>query len=187
MFNNNNRFPILTITMLILATMIFMNTNYFISSADAQSNTTNIPKFLFIQQASSSSINTSDNELSLNNISDNTIAFSDRPERLVKQFDTQSFVDSWNKNVSDSFALDPPNAVIISDEDQENQGIIVLELMDPKYDAVNKILKYSVKSLNIENEQNGEDDILFSEIGSNNNSASSNMNIPDSLGIYFID
>ena len=45
-----------------------------------------------------------------------TIAFSDRPERLVKQFDTQSFVDSWNKNVSDSFTLDPPNAVIISDE-----------------------------------------------------------------------
>ena len=117
MFNNNNRFSILTITtMLILATMILINNNYFISSADAQSNTTSIPKFLFIQQASSSSINTSDNELSLNNISDNTIAFSDRPERLVKQFDTQSFVDSWNKNVSDSFALDPPNAVIISDE-----------------------------------------------------------------------
>ena len=128
-----------------------MNTNYFISSADAQSNTTNIPKFLFIEQASSSSINTSENELSLNNISDQTIAFSDRPERFVKQFDTQSYVKIAGTKMSlYSFALDPPNAVIISDEKiKRTKELVYHRLWIPKYDAVNKILKYSVKSLTL--------------------------------------
>src|SRR4030095_7244799 len=54
--------------------------------------------FLFIQGAQSGSVsevNATTSTLELNNVSDKTILFSDRPDRIVASIDTADFIGTW--------------------------------------------------------------------------------------------
>jgi hypothetical protein len=60
-----------------------------------------------------------------------TLFFSDRPQRVVGHLTTQQFVDEWDKG-ENSFAVDPPNAVIsfVEQGDESPEDAIVV-LSDP--------------------------------------------------------
>lgn len=128
------------------------------------------PKFLAIQHAQSGSIsainktftlsltnesnktifssNTSRNLLiELNNVSDKTILLSDRPDRMVKPVSTLDFIGNWSIGM-DNFEVNPPNAVLIVDDDNKKQDIAIVELFNPIYNATNKMLKYNIFSNN---------------------------------------
>lgn len=129
------------------------------------------PKFLAIQHAQSGSIsdinqtftlsltNESNNtifssnvstnlSLELNNVSDKTILLSDRPNRIVTTVSTADFIGNWSIGM-DNFAINPPNAVLIVDDDtNKKQDIVILELFNPVYDVNNKMLKYNITSYN---------------------------------------
>jgi hypothetical protein len=49
--------------------------------------------------------------------------FSDRPNRIVSSVDTTNFIGNWSVG-SDSFATDPPNAVLIVDDEVEQRQIL---------------------------------------------------------------
>jgi hypothetical protein len=103
------------------------------------------PKFLALQHAQSgaiSEINASTYTLELNEVSDKTILFSDRPDRIVTSISTSNFVGNWTEG-KDSFAEDAPNAVLVVDESEE-QDTVVIELFNPVYDAKKNTLKYDV-------------------------------------------
>ena len=52
--------------------------------------------------------------------------FSDRPDRVAAHVPTKEFVDGWGDG-DDSFAADPPNAVLSSfDGDEVNDVVVVL-------------------------------------------------------------
>ncbi|MGD1838169.1 MAG: hypothetical protein ACPKPY_08950 [Nitrososphaeraceae archaeon] len=51
--------------------------------------------------------------LELNNISDKTILFSDRPDRIIKSISTSNFVGNWSVG-EDSFSVDVSNAILVS-------------------------------------------------------------------------
>lgn len=92
-------------------------------------NNTSVPKFLFIQSAQSGSItevNASTSTLEFNDVSDKNIMFSDRPDRIVATTNTTDFVGNWGTG-PDSFATDPPNAVLILD-DEVQRHLAVIEL-----------------------------------------------------------
>jgi hypothetical protein len=113
----------------------------------AQDNSTNleIPKFLSIQCAQSGSIseiNATTYSLQLNDISDKTILFSDRPDRIVTSISIGNYIGNWSAGV-DSFATDAPNAVLVVDENEE-QDTIIMELFNPVYDENKKTLKYEI-------------------------------------------
>ena len=113
----------------------------------AQENTTEYdkPKFFAIQHAQSGSIseiNETAYSLELNDVSDKTILFSDRPDRIVTSVSTFDFIGNWSSGV-DSFAGDAPNAVLIVDE-SENQDITIIELFNPVYDSEQQTLKYDI-------------------------------------------
>lgn len=115
--------------------------DYIFKTGDSQE-----PEFISIQNAQSGSISeisTNTYLLKLNDVSDKTILFSDRPDRIVKSVSTENFVDTWNIG-ADSFTLDPPNAVLIVDELEEQQDIAILELFNPVYDEDKKILSYEI-------------------------------------------
>lgn len=109
-------------------------------------------KFFAIQHAQSGSIskvNATTNFLELSNVSD-TILFSDRPDRIVKTESTQEFLDRWysaGTDAKNSFFLDPPNAALVID-DQEEQDVVVVELFEPAYDYDSNILVYNFNFLN---------------------------------------
>jgi hypothetical protein len=112
-------------------------------------NNTSGPKFLFIQSAQSGSIsevNASTSTLELNDVSDKTILFSDRPDRIVAAINTTNFIGNWSTG-PDSFAIDPPNAVIILD-DEVQRHLAVIELFNPEYDPSAGTLKFDITAVN---------------------------------------
>ena len=114
---------------------------------NTEENTTeHVPKFFAIQHAQSGSIskiNETAYSLELNDVSDKTILFSDRPDRIVKSVSTVNFIGNWSTG-EDSFAVDAPNAVLVVDEHEGIQEIAIIELFNPVYDQEKKELKYEV-------------------------------------------
>src|SRR6516165_11696501 len=64
---------------------------------------------MFVQTARG--VRTDDGTMTLLGLAPHTIYFSDRPERIVGHLTTRRFLQWWNEG-EDSFAVDPPNAVL---------------------------------------------------------------------------
>ena len=65
--------------------------------------------------------------LTLDGIGATTLYFSDRPQRITGHIPTEEFFDTWGEG-DDSFADDPPNAVLsIFSEDEVNDVVVVLK------------------------------------------------------------
>ena len=101
---------------------------------------------LYIQTAHSGTLSApqSDNTrtLTLNDVSPTTVFFSDRPYRETGHEATQQFIDEWDDG-DDSFLNNPPNAAL-DILGGDSQSVIILELMDPVYDANTRTLQYDV-------------------------------------------
>lgn len=146
----NNYF--LTLQTMMLISLVVIVVPSLDISIDAKQNKISLGlKFVGIQNAKSgiiSEINSSSYNLELNEITDNTILFSDRPDRIVKLVPTLDFVGNWSM-VQDSFMKDAPNAVLIMDEiNVQQQDIIIIELFNPVYDSNKKSLNYVIKADN---------------------------------------
>jgi hypothetical protein len=103
--------------------------------------------YMFVQSAQSGTlipVAGTDNlyTLTLMGTSPQTIAFSDRPERVVAQVPMQKFLDGMCFSPENG-----PNAALEILEAAENEDVAVVELFDPVYDAANKTLKYNVSIL----------------------------------------
>ena len=121
----------------------------------AQENMTesDMPKFFAIQHAQSGSIseiNATAYTLELNDVSDKTILFSDRPDRIVMSTSTSNFIGNWSVG-EDSFVVDAPNAVLIVDKLGRGQDIVIAELSNPIYEHDSNKLKYDFIFLNTTN------------------------------------
>ena len=117
---------------------------------EGENTTKHIPKFFAIQHAQSGSlseINETAYSLELNDVSDKNILFSDRSDRIVTSLSTADFIGNWTIGV-DNYAVDPPNAVLVVDE-QEGQDTSIVELFNPVYDSNKKILKYDITPDNV--------------------------------------
>lgn len=100
------------------------------TSAFAESADEGIPKekALFVQHSESTAL--SDGVLTLNGINKHMIVFSDRPFRAVATMPTAGLIKIWSKG-KDSFADDPPNAVLTGEVDGKATSVIV-ELTNPQ-------------------------------------------------------
>jgi hypothetical protein len=69
---------------------------------------------------------------------------SDRHDRMVASVNTTDFIGNWSMGIN-SFAIDPPNAVLILDDvEQQRQDLGVIELYNPEYDSEANTLKYDI-------------------------------------------
>ncbi len=118
--------------------------------APATGNTTDV-EFLSIQNAQSGSlsqINATAYTLELNNVSNKTIMFSDRPERIVESASTSDFIGNWSTGVN-SFATDAPNDALIVENTQTGQlETAIIESFDPVYDIATNSLTYTIMTDN---------------------------------------
>jgi hypothetical protein len=72
-----------------------------------------------------------DGRIVLRGVSPSTLYFSDRPQRVVGHIGTPEFVDIWDDG-ENSFAVDPPNAVLaFIEQGDEVPEDVVIELRDP--------------------------------------------------------
>jgi hypothetical protein len=108
-------------------------------------------RFLFIQGAQSGSVsevNATTSTLELSDVSDKTILFSDRPDRIVGSANTTDFIGNWSIG-ENNFAIDPPNAVLILDDEvEQRQELGIIELFNPEYDPEANTLRYDISAEN---------------------------------------
>ena len=84
---------------------------------------------MFVQVAKGATV--SDGSMTLVGASPSTLYFSDRPERVVGHMTTEQFVEEWNEG-TDSFASDPPNAVLsFVEPGDDTPSDVVVVLRDP--------------------------------------------------------
>ena len=114
-----------------------------VGELEAENNVT----FMFVQTAASGTLVPVDGvenlyTLTLVGVAPQTIAFSDRPERIIVQAPMQEFLDGfcW-------LPENPPNAAIEILEADEEEDVAVVALFDPVYDNESQTLQYNVSIL----------------------------------------
>ena len=141
------QFVILGLAITLGILVFIQSTNY----VTAQGGNVTGATFLFIQGAESGSVsevNATTSTLELSNVSDKTILFSDRPDRIVASIDTADFIGNWSTGAN-SFAVDPPNVALVVDDDAEQrQDLAVIELFNPEYDSEANSLRYDIVAEN---------------------------------------
>jgi hypothetical protein len=98
---------------------------------------------MFVQTASG--FRTDDWTMTLLGLTPHTIYFSDRPERIVGHLTTHRFLQWWSEG-EDSFAVDPPNAVLAWGEpgtDAPQEAVVIIS--DPAVTADG--LEYHIQTL----------------------------------------
>ena len=148
MKNTIPNFALLTLLLIVSLIFIIGNniTKITIQSQEENTNTSEQPKFFAIQHANSGTIyeiNTTGYFLELNEVSDKTILFSDRPERIVKSVKTSDFIGNLSRGV-DNYATNPPNAVLVVEEQDGKEDFVIVELFYFVYDVDKNVLKYEI-------------------------------------------
>ena len=105
------------ITVLFLA--IFVSFSMFAQDEE------NEMEVMFIQNANK--VEYKDGKLTLKHVGSTTLYFADRPDREFGHLTTAVFVQEWGEG-EDSFAADPPNAVLSTfDDDGVSDALLVLK------------------------------------------------------------
>lgn len=96
----------------------------------------------FVQSARAGSFDGT--TLTFHDVSPRTIGFTDRPDRIVRAISTEMFVDAVWKQGADSFAADPPNAVLAFEVNGEILDAVI-EIGQASYDGTT--LTYEARPL----------------------------------------
>ena len=85
---------------------------------------------MFVQCANG--MTTTDSSITFNGTAYSTLFFADRPQRVVGHIQTRKFIDDWGEG-DNSFAADPPNAVISFLEDGDTvPEEVTMVIRDPQ-------------------------------------------------------
>jgi hypothetical protein len=113
---------------------------------------------LFVQ--SSGAMSYENGKLTLEHLAPTTLFFSDRPDRVTGHIPTEEFVQSWDQG-KNSFAADPPNAVLSIFHPDEVTDVVVV-LREPR--AVAGKIAYQVEILDGEMPTKGGPSALFIDV-----------------------
>jgi hypothetical protein len=126
------------------------------AAQDATPDTEGVtPSYLFVQSFDSGSLTPIEGEngrfvLELHGEHGRTIGFADRPERLVGSTPTEVFLAGLGFEAENA-----PNAALVFEPSPGETDIIVLELLNPRYDKGNQTLIYDVALLDSFSAQSG--------------------------------
>src|SRR5207253_9225345 len=88
---------------------------------------------LFVQSAHG--LTTSKGTVTFHGLAHSTLFFADRPQRVVGHLSSKKFVDQWGDG-EDSFANDPPNAVVsFMEHDRSLPDEGTMTIRDPQLDG----------------------------------------------------
>ena len=88
---------------------------------------------LFVQSATGFTSN-GGGTITLRGLAESTVYFADRPRREVGHMRSSSFIELWDAG-ADSFAVDPPNAVLSFLDGDDTPDDVVVVLHDPRLDG----------------------------------------------------
>jgi hypothetical protein len=88
---------------------------------------------LFVQSATGFT-SKGDSTVTLHGLAESTVYFADRPRREVGHMRSGRFVELWEAG-AESFAVDPPNAVLSFLDGDDSPDDVVVVLHDPKLEG----------------------------------------------------
>ncbi|HSK78132.1 MAG TPA: hypothetical protein VLQ45_16890 [Thermoanaerobaculia bacterium] len=119
-----------------------------VQAQDDPSRTAGEASFMFVQTARRGVVKPIGDpaagrySLELHGVRPETVYFSDRPERIAGSAPMDRFLSGFSFG-----AQDPPNAALTFDSPAGQQGVAVVELTAPRYDAGSQVLTYEIRML----------------------------------------
>jgi hypothetical protein len=104
------------------------------------------PQLMFVQSAEDLKVDAAKSTLRLVKVNQQTLYFSDRPQRLAGHLKMADYLKEWTaKAGKDNFKADPPNATLsVYEPGKPDNTIVVVTLTNPVVDGADLIYSYKV-------------------------------------------
>jgi hypothetical protein len=104
------------------------------------------PQLMFVQSAEDFKADTAKSTFRLVKVNQQTLYFSDRPQRLAGHLKMADYLKEWTaKAGKDNFGADPPNATLsVYEPGKPDNTIVVVKLTNPMVDGADLIYRYKV-------------------------------------------
>jgi len=103
-------------------------------------------QLMFVQMADDLKADPGTNTLRLVNVNQQTLYFSDRPQRIAGHLKMADYLKTWSEG-KDNFGEDPPNATLsVYEPDRKENTLVVVEITNPVVDGAD--LTYNYKLIN---------------------------------------
>jgi len=103
-------------------------------------------QLMFVQIAEDVKVDPAKSTLRLVRVNQQTLYFSDRPERIAGHLNLAAYLKEWTSQAGkDSFKADPPNAVLsVYEAGQPNNTLAAVKITNPVVDGADLIYSYKL-------------------------------------------
>ena len=104
------------------------------------------PQLMFVQSAEDLKVDSAANTLRLVKVNQQTLYFSDRPQRIAGHLKMADYLHEWTaKAGQDNFGQDPPNATLsVYEPGQPDNTVVAVEITNPVVDGADLIYSYRI-------------------------------------------
>ena len=104
------------------------------------------PLFMFVHVSENLVVDEAAATLRLVNVGQQTLFFSDRPDRIAGHLKMADYLDEWtDKAGKDNFSVNPPNAALsVYEPGQADNTVAVVEITNPQTDGADLIYNYTI-------------------------------------------
>ena len=116
------------------------------SGRTLNASSTESPQLMFVQSAEDLKVDPAANTLRLVKVSQQTLYFSDRPQRIAGHLKMADYLKEWTAQAGkDNFGDDPPNATLsVYEAGQPDNTVVVVEITNPVVDGADLIYGYRI-------------------------------------------
>jgi|SRR5208283_934561 len=103
-------------------------------------------QLMFVQSAEDLKMDTDKNTFRLVKVNQQTLFFSDRPQRIAGHMKMDQYLAEWAKAEGpDNFSADPPNAILsVYEPGKDNNTVVVVKISHPVVDGNDLVYSYKV-------------------------------------------
>ena len=114
--------------------------------ATTSATSSDTPPLMFVQSAEDLKIDAAKNTLRLVKVSQQTLYFSDRPQRLAGHLKMADYLKEWTAAAGkDNFGADPPNAALsVYEPGQPNNTLVIVKITNPVADGADLVYTYKI-------------------------------------------
>ena len=116
------------------------------ASQTAPSAASSKTQLMFVQSAEDLKVDPSKNTFRLVKVNQQTLYFSDRPERIAGHMKMDQYLAEWAKAEGpDNFSSDPPNAILsVYELGEDNNTVVVVKISHPVVDGNDLVYSYKL-------------------------------------------
>jgi hypothetical protein len=103
-------------------------------------------QLMFVQSAEDLKVDVAKSTFRLVKVNQQTLYFSDRPERIAGHMKMDQYLTEWSKAEGpDNFSSDPPNAILsVFEPGQPDNTVVVVKISHPVVDGSDIVYSYKI-------------------------------------------